>query len=153
MTGPEGLADPFGKGTTIETDFLHLAVLKGVITDSHFTQRERLGRLFAFVAKAQASRPADAPPLIGVGVDETVSLAVEPDGTGRVYASLPDTGVWVVYGDRLPRLKTPGPLVAQAVHVTGAGPDSRILLPSGAVDKPSFQRDYTASGGTITQTP
>lgn len=153
MTGPEGLADPYGKGTTIETDFLHLALLKGVITDSHFTQRSRLGRLFAFVAKAQAGRPADAPTLIGLGVDETVSLAVEPDGSGRVYASLPDTGVSVVYGTDLPRLKTPGPLAAKAVHVTGAGPDSRLVLPSGTVEKPSFQREYVAAGGTIAPLP
>ncbi|MFM9935003.1 MAG: cyanophycinase [Novosphingobium sp.] len=153
LTSPQGLAEPHGKGTTIETDFLHLTLLKGVITDSHFTQRERLGRLFAFVAKAQASRPADAPPLIGLGVDETVSLAVEPDGAGRVYASLPETGVSVVYGEGLPRLKTPGPLAAKAVHVTGAGPDSRLLLPSGTVEKPSFQRDYSAAGGTITPLP
>jgi len=153
MTGPEGLADPYGKGTTIETDFLHLALLKGVLTDSHFTERSRLGRLFAFLAKAQASRAADAPPLLGVGVDEAASLALEPDGTGRVYATTPGTGVSLVYGAGIGRVKAPGPLVVKSVHVTGAGPDSRVHLPVGTVDKPTFERDFTVGGGTFAPLP
>jgi beta-aspartyl-peptidase (threonine type) len=153
MTGPEGLADPYGKGTTIETDFLHLALLKGVITDSHFTERSRLGRLFAFVAKAQASRAADAPPLIGLGVDEGVSLAVEPDGTGRVYAAAPGTGVSVVYGAGIGRVRVPRPLAIKSVRVTGAGPQSRLRLPAGTVENPTFVRGYTVGGGTFALVP
>jgi beta-aspartyl-peptidase (threonine type) len=36
---PGALADPLGDGNTIETDFLHIAQLKGVITDTHFSER------------------------------------------------------------------------------------------------------------------
>ena len=36
---PRALADPLGDGNTIETDFLHLDLLKGVITDTHFSER------------------------------------------------------------------------------------------------------------------
>lgn len=153
LTSPEGLADPYGKGTTIETGFLHLALLKGVITDSHFTERARLGRLFAFIAKAQASRPADAPPLIGVGVDEGASLAVEPDGTGHVYPTVAGTGVSIVSGAGIGRVKVAGPLMAARVRVTFAGEQAVVHLPVGDVDKPDWVRDYSASGGTITQLP
>lgn len=153
LTSTQGLADPYGEGTTIEGDFLHLPLLKRVITDSHFSQRDRLGRLFAFVAKAQSRRPAEAPPLIGLGIDETVSLAIEPDGTGRVFASLPDTGISVVYGAGLGRVRKSGPLTADAVQVTGAGRDSRILLPAGTVEKPVFQRAYSVVGGTLALLP
>lgn len=153
LTSVQALAEPYGKGTTIETGFLHLELLKGVITDSHFTQRERLGRLFAFLAKAQASRPADTPPLIGLGIDEGVALAVEPDGTGRVYPSTPDTGVWVVSGAGIGRSKVPGPLVAARVRVTIAGPQSVVRLPTGEVASPVAEKDYSASGGTITPLP
>ena len=149
----KALADPFGKGTTIETGFLHLDLLKGVITDSHFTQRERLGRLFAFIAKAQARRPADAPPVIGLGIDEGVALAVEPDGTGRVYPSTPGTGVAVVSGAAIPRIAAPGPLVAARVRVTTAGPQSLVRLPAGKVENPIADKDYSATGGTITALP
>lgn len=66
----EALADPFGAANTIERDFLDLSLLKGVVTDTHFKERNRLGRLFAFLAKAQAGRAADLPPMLGLGVDE-----------------------------------------------------------------------------------
>ena len=153
LTSPEGLADPYGKGTTIETGFLHLALLKGVITDSHFTERARLGRLFAFIAKAQASRPADAPPLIGVGVDEGASLAVEPDGTGRVYPTVAGTGVSIVSGAGIGRVKVAGPLTAARVRVTFAGEQAVVHLPSGNVDKPDRVQDHSAGGGAIMPLP
>lgn len=124
-----------------------------MITDSHFTQRDRLGRLFAFMAKAQASRPADAAPLIGLGIDEGVALAVEPDGTSRVYPSAPGTGVSVVDGSGIGRAAMPGPLVAAQVRVTVGGPASVVHLPSGAIENPIAVRDYSAGGGTITPLP
>lgn len=153
LTASQALADPYGKSNTIETGFLHLDLLKGVITDSHFTQRARLGRLFAFIAKAQASRPADASPLIGLGIDEGVALAVEPDGTGQVYPSTPGTGVWAVYGAGIGRADAPGALVATRIHVTIAGPQSVVHLPSGEVGNPVAEKDYSANGGAIVPLP
>lgn len=153
LTSAQALADPYGKSTTMETDFLHLALLKGIITDSHFTQRERLGRLFAFIAKAQANRPAAAPPLIGLGIDEGVALAVEPDGKARVYSSEPDRGVSVVEGAGIGRTAAPGPLVAARVQVTTAGLHSVVHLPSGTVENPVAVQNYSAGGGTIRPLP
>ena len=54
VISPHALADPLGPDNTIETDFLQLALLKGVITDTHFSERNRLGRLIAFVAQQKA---------------------------------------------------------------------------------------------------
>lgn len=47
IRSPEALMDPLGPANTIEGDFLHIPQLKGIITDTHFKERERLGRLFA----------------------------------------------------------------------------------------------------------
>ena len=44
---PRALADPLGADNTIETDFLHIAALKGIVTDTHFSERNRLGRLIS----------------------------------------------------------------------------------------------------------
>lgn len=92
---PRALADPLGADNTIETDFLHIASLKGIVTDTHFSERNRLGRLIAFVAKGEslAGRP-----LIGLGVDEDAAVAVEGDGSARVYATSPMAGATVVRG-------------------------------------------------------
>ena len=92
IVSPEALADPLGPATTIEHDFLHIDLLKGIVTDTHFTERDRLGRLFAFVAKAEEMQGRPDVPLLGVGVDESASLAVEADGSARVYATDPKGG-------------------------------------------------------------
>lgn len=153
ITSAQALAAPFGAAVTIEDDFLHLALLKGVVTDTHFKERDRLGRLFAFIAKAEADRPADQPGMIGLGVDESAALAVEPDGSGRIYATAPDGGGWVVDGAGLRGLDRRGPLRAPRVRVTGIGAGSVVHLPSGTVDRPTFTRHYAAAGGQLTQVP
>lgn len=153
LRSPEALADPLGPANTIESDFLHFALLKGVVTDTHFKERERLGRLFAFVAKAQVDRPADQPAMIGLGVDESAALAVEPDGSGRIYATAPDGYAWVVDGSGLRGVTGRGPLDAPRVKVTGVGPGSVVHLPSGQVDNPVFVRNYAARAGEIVEVP
>lgn len=152
LKSPEALADPLGPANTIEGDFLHFAPLKGVITDTHFKERGRLGRLFAFLAKAQVERPAAAPAMIGLGVDESAALAVEPDGSGRIYATAPDGYAWVVDGSGLRDVRGRGPLDAPRVTVTGVGLGSIVHLPSGRVDNPVFVRDYAARAGAIAET-
>lgn len=153
IRSPEALADPLGPANTIEGDFLHFALLKGVVTDTHFKERDRLGRLFAFVAKAQVGRPADQPAMIGLGVDESAALAVEPDGTGRIYATEPDGSAWVVDGGGLRDIAGRGPLDAPRVKVTGVGRGSVVHLPSGQVDNPVFVRNYAARAGEVVEVP
>jgi beta-aspartyl-peptidase (threonine type) len=153
LRSPEALADPLGPENTIEGDFLHLALLKGIVTDTHFKERDRLGRLFAFVAKAQVDRAADAPAMIGLGVDESAALAVEPDGSGRIYATAADGYAWVVDGSGLRGVTGRGPLNAPRIKVMGVGPGSVIHLPSARVDNPVFERIYAAQGGEITEVP
>lgn len=148
ITSAEALADPFGKHMTIVDDFLHLALLKGIFTDSHFKERERLGRLFAFLGNAQSGGAA---PLLGLGIDESASLAVEPDGSARIYATAPDGGAWLVNGADIPPASKRVPLAAPSIRVTGIGHASRLILPEGKVENPSFVRTYSASGGTYAE--
>ena len=42
---PDALADPYGNKVTISRDFLRIPLLSGVITDTHFVKRDRMGRL------------------------------------------------------------------------------------------------------------
>lgn len=153
IRSPEALADPFGPANTIEGDFLHFPQLKGIVTDTHFKERDRLGRLFAFLAKAQMDRPRDQPAMLGLGVDESAALAVEPDGTGRIYATEPNGGAWLVDGAGLRDVPRKGALDAPRVHVTGIGAGSVVHLPAGTVDNPTFQRNYAARAGELLQVP
>lgn len=146
ITSEQALAGPFGPGVTIERDFLHLTPLSGVITDSHFAQRDRQGRLLAFLAKAQG---LTGKPMIGLGIDEDAALMVEPDGTARLATPHPDGAAWIVDGTPL-RTTTPGaPLESPPVTVTLAGRGSVVHLPSGRVDAPLDRRLYQVTGGKL----
>lgn len=153
LKSPEALADPMGPANTIESDFLAITLLKGIVTDTHFKERNRLGRLFAFLAKAQAQRSADQPAMIGLGVDESAALAVETDGSARIYATEKDGYAWVVNGAGLRDVTSGRPLDAPRVSVTGVGPASILHLPSGRVEAPVFQRNYAARAGELVEVP
>src|SRR5581483_6810491 len=74
----QALADPFDKRLTLDRDFLRLATMKGIITDSHFVKRDRMGRLVTFLARLIEdgwTKLARA-----VCIDEQTALLVEPDG-------------------------------------------------------------------------
>lgn len=68
-------------------DLFRLPGLECVLTDSHFSQRNRMGRLRTFM---EHLRPACAN-LLGLGVDERTSVLLEPNGAttlvgpGTVY--------------------------------------------------------------------
>jgi beta-aspartyl-peptidase (threonine type) len=142
---PRALADPLGPENTIETGFLQLALLKGIVTDTHFSERGRLGRLVAFVAKAESMAGR---PLLGLGVDEDAAIAVEADGTARVHATSPLAGAIVVKGG-LAKQSEDLPMNAARVETIGAGADSVLHLPDGRIDRPAFKRDYAVRDGVL----
>lgn len=95
------LANPYNNKVALDTDFLSLPYMKGVITDSHFSARNRMGRLVTFLARITNDKWADQ--ALGVGINERTALTMEPDGTARV---LGESSVYF--------LKTPGvPQVCQ----------------------------------------
>lgn len=149
IRSPEALADPLGAAVTIEQDFLHVERLKGIVTDTHFKERDRLGRLFAFVAKAETLTGTPKRALIGLGVDESAALAVESDGSGRIYATDPAGGAWLVRGGFTDTQSTGKPLGLRRVDVTGIGAGSVVHLPEGRVEAPVFQRAYRVDNGRL----
>jgi beta-aspartyl-peptidase (threonine type) len=145
QVSPRALADPLGDENTIETDFLHLAALKGVVTDTHFSERGRLGRLVAFMAKAESMAGR---PLLGLGVDEDAAVAVEGDGRARVYATAPGAGAIVVRGG-FDKQAEDAPMRQAVVETEVAGVDSVLHLPQGRVDKPLAKRRYAVRDGVL----
>jgi beta-aspartyl-peptidase (threonine type) len=143
---PRALADPLGAENTIETGFLRIALLKGVVTDTHFSERNRLGRLVAFVAKGEAMAGR---PLIGLGVDEDAAVAVEADGSAHVYATSVMAGATVVRGGFAKQAEDEA-MQLDRVDTVGAGPESVLHLPEGRVERPVFQRRYAVRDGVLT---
>lgn len=92
----EALANPFHERVTITRDFLHIALLDGKITDSHFVARDRMGRLMAFLARIATDGWTHAP--FGIGIDEKTAVLMDAVGSARV------TGAGAAYF-----LRAPGP--------------------------------------------
>ena len=77
------LKDPFHVDVHLSRDFFHWRYLDGIITDTHFAQRDRMGRTLVFLARSL--HDYSLPNLTALGVDEDTSVVVGPDGVGRVY--------------------------------------------------------------------
>jgi cyanophycinase-like exopeptidase len=75
------LQNPFDERVTIESDFLRFAPLRGVITDSHFSERNRLGRLLVFMARIVNSGRGH---VRGIGIDERTVLLIDKGGMANV---------------------------------------------------------------------
>lgn len=79
------LANPFDPQVVIARDFLNIPILRGVITDTHFHARDRLGRLLVFMARILES--GSRAKIHGIGVDQHTAFLLDPDGQGVVAGS------------------------------------------------------------------
>ena len=82
VTSDAALANPFNKKVALDRDFLSLPYMSGVITDSHFSARDRMGRLITFLARIVQDDWASQ--ALGVGIDEQTALTMEPNGVAHV---------------------------------------------------------------------
>lgn len=77
LDSEEVLHNPTDERITLEGRLVELPFMDGILTDTHFSQRNRMGRLAGFLARSQGQTR-------GLGVDEATAVLVEPDGQGRV---------------------------------------------------------------------
>ncbi len=80
----EVLLDPFHVDVSLSRGFFEWPAMRGTITDTHFQQRDRLGRLLVFLA-----RSFDRRPLTGIGVSEGTLALVDRNGHTRVLGKGP----------------------------------------------------------------
>jgi cyanophycinase len=87
LDGETALANPYSARVTMVRGFLTIPILKGIITDTHFARRDRMGRLLVFLARLNepGGKPTSRPIGIrGIGVEERATVLLEPDGKARV---------------------------------------------------------------------
>ncbi|MFO0367364.1 MAG: cyanophycinase [Acidobacteriota bacterium] len=78
ITSAEAEANPDSAKITLGRDFLRVPHLEDLITDSHFSERQRQGRLAVFLRRIGGSR------ITGLGIDERTAVLLSPDGNARV---------------------------------------------------------------------
>lgn len=75
VSSRDALADPLRREVSVSRPVFAQPELEGVLVDSHFSEREREGRLLVFLARFLADRGEG--PVVGVGLDEGVALMIE----------------------------------------------------------------------------
>ena len=99
VTSSQALLDPFHREISFTYDFFNWANLGGVITDSHFVTRDRMGRTMAFVARQ--IRDGRAASALGMAVNEATSVVVDKNGLARVFGEGP---AYFVLADHVPEV-------------------------------------------------
>ncbi len=129
ITSVEALADPFDDRVRLTRGLLHVPGLQATITDSHLSERDRLGRLLTFMARILADGWASE--VRGIGIDEETAMLLEPDGTATVEG---DGAAWF--------------LRMRATDVSTCAPGTP--LETGPIDALAIRRGGTFHVGTWT---
>lgn len=103
------LADPHHVDVSLSRGFFSWPEMRGVITDTHFQQRDRLGRLVTFLARSYNGRP-----LRGLGVSEGTVVLVDRKGAAKVFGKGP---AHLIRGDAPSRVERGQPLQYSGLRV------------------------------------
>lgn len=111
VTAEDVLKNPMGNFVDIDQNFIKLPFLNKTITDTHFSQREREGRLLGFMAKVMLSEKI----LInGIGSDEETAICLDQNGLGKV---LGNGNAYIVKPDVFPEINQDASLLFSPVKV------------------------------------
>jgi beta-aspartyl-peptidase (threonine type) len=149
LTSAIALEDPRHRYLTIETGFLDVPILRGVFTDSHFSERARLGRLMVLLARAQLSTGRQD--LLGLGIDEQTALCVEGDGAASVHATGGGRVILVGFPESPRPIPPTGPFGPATAEVVTLGPDSAFSLEDRTVERPVGVVRVRAAKGELRQ--
>lgn len=83
ITSADALADPFNRRMTLDRNFLNLPLMGGIITDSHFVERDRMGRTVTFLARLLQDGWVTSP-VKAIAVDRETAVVVEANGNASL---------------------------------------------------------------------
>jgi cyanophycinase-like exopeptidase len=88
VSSATALLNPYGPSVTIgHDDFLHSPFLDTLITDTHFDNPDRRGRLMVFMARIMADHPSMMPKAIAC--EEYTAVCIDSSGLGKVFGNYP----------------------------------------------------------------
>ena len=130
LTSDKALADPYTADLTLERDFLILPPLKGIITDQHLQERDRIGRTVALLARLQQDGWTST--ARAIAADRETSVHIDPaTGIAEVFATAghPTPYVYFMSASHKPERCEPGqPLTFRNVDVYRVGPGGKFDL-------------------------
>jgi cyanophycinase-like exopeptidase len=119
VTSRDAIDDPFDPAISFSRRVFSFAPLASAITDTHFSARDRMGRLAAFVARQHADgvvsrRPAE---VLGIGVDEGTALVIDGSGVGRMLRQGDRGSVHILRAGAADTARAGAPLVYRELRV------------------------------------
>jgi cyanophycinase len=84
VVSDEALANPYDEKVSLSKSFIHIPMMKDIITDQHYSQRKRQGRHVAFLARMKQDMNIHAK---GIAVDEKTAVCIDDKGNAKVYGT------------------------------------------------------------------
>ena len=112
ITSQEALTNPSNSKISISYPSFYQPELENILIDSHFSERNREGRLLAFLARFKLEK--DRPTVLGVGLDEGVAVVIHADKF-EIFAPL-GRYAWIYEISGPVALTTGTPLNLTAIH-------------------------------------
>lgn len=107
ITSANALANPYNSSVTVDSaSFINNIFFNDLITDTHFDNPDRRGRLVTFLARIQQNYGVNAK---AVACDEYTAVCIDPSGIAKVYGGYPtydDNAYFVQINCELP-VQTP----------------------------------------------
>ncbi len=89
VTSEEALDNPYDNNVKVDsTDFLNVPFLDNVITDTHYSERDRQGRHVVFLARIFKDWDLEAK---GIACDERTAVCIDTNGRAFVYGDFPSS--------------------------------------------------------------
>lgn len=112
LTSEEALMNPYHPENTVSNQsFINLNSLDGIITDTHFDNPDRKGRLTTFLARAYNDQNTR---LKAIACDEYTALCIDENGIAKAFGSYPDYDDFVYFVELYCRIDDPSPESCEA---------------------------------------
>lgn len=131
----EAMAAPLGDRVSLSPSPFAAPPLRGTLVDTHFSERDRLGRLVSFLARAAY----EGTPVTGLGIDEETAVVIDGDtvsvsGAGEAWLVSLQGEVALTEGAPLDAVASVAPLSAQGSWPATSGADAPGAVPFTVVD-------------------
>jgi cyanophycinase len=125
LASADVLPNPYHARVTLVRDFLKTPGLQNVITDTHFTKRDRMGRSLVFLARIMQDGWSKSPR--EVAVDEKSAVLVDGNGKARVIGA--GRGAYFIHPTQAPAVCSRNrPLTMSNISVYHAGSGAHFDL-------------------------
>lgn len=137
ISSSDALANPFDKAVTLTSGLLALPSMAGLITETHFYDRNRMGRLVTFMARLVNDGWTTNGMVRGLALDEGAALVID-NGVASLKRAVPTAGsAYFLQTEGKPQMYPKIPLTYASVGV------QRLSVDGGTFDLREWSSIYT----------